>query len=152
MFFPLKEDFVFALECLARIPLEGVQLVALFLQLTEIRKLPEPPKFNEHLFLDATFIFFVQDFVYDVFIAYYGELYWFWVLVISACILRRLLEKADGFKLVIFMGLWGTLLAQHVYTLLLFYDDSFIRGFNAVYMLILLLYFVNTYLWFRDNA
>ncbi len=153
LFFPLKEDLLFALECLARIPLEGVQLVALFLQLTEIRKLPEPPRFNEHLFLDATFIFFVQDFVYGVFLAFYGEIYWILGFTHFGVHLAQIaLKKADGFKLVIFVGLWGALAFQHVYTLLMFYDDSFIRGFNAVYIMILLLYFTNTYLWFRDSV
>lgn len=153
VFFPLKEDFVFALECLARLPLESIQLVTLYLQFTEIRKLPSPVKFNPHLFLDATFIFFVQDFVYGVFLAYYGELYWILGFThFGVHLAQVVLKKVDGFKLVIFMGLWGFLTVQHVWTLFLFYDDSFIRGFNAVYIFILLLYYTNTYLWFKYIA
>lgn len=110
VFFPIKEDFTFALECLARLPLEGIQLVALFLQFTEIRKPTDPPRFLEHLFLDAAFIFFVQDFVYGVFLAYYGELYWFLGFTHFGVHLAQIaLNKADEFKLVIFVGLWSTL-------------------------------------------
>lgn len=151
VFFPVKEDILFALECLARFPLEFLQLVVLALQFTEIRKLPEPATFLEHLYLDATFIFFVQDFVYGVFLAYYGELYWILGFThFGVHVAQIALYKVDAYKLVIFMGLWGFLAVQHAWTLVLFYDDQFVRGFVGVYLLLLALYFTNAYMWFKD--
>jgi hypothetical protein len=151
VFFPIKEDFLFALECFGRIPLELLQLIVLFLQFTEIRKKAERVTFLKHLYMDATLIFFVQDFVYGVFLAYYGELYWaLGFSHFAVHVMQAALYKVDEYKLVIFMSLWGALAVQHVWTLVLFYDDQFVRGFNGVYLLLLALYYTNAYLWFRD--
>lgn len=153
VFFPIKEDFMFALECLARIPIQGIQLVALGLQFTEIRNLPQAVRSIKTLYVDAMFFFFVQDFVYSVFLSFLSEgaIYTFMgVSHFAVHVAQFSLQHPDKPKLVIFTLLWLGLIGQHTLTLIWFYDNEYIVGFNSAYLLILVIYLTNAYLLFKE--
>lgn len=150
IFFPIKEDLLFVLECVARFFLELIYFFFLVLQVSKI-KIGEV-KYDDQLFLSASIVLFFHDFAYAVPIAMQGEMYtwmgWthFGVHVVMGAVCG--LTDMNGGYMMLFVLLWTALLAQHVFTTIMFIDDVFVLGFNAVYFFALLLYFTNAYLWF----
>ena len=156
-YFPVKEDLSFAFECLVRIPLQGVQLGTILLQGSRLREaLPKRTEFNEVMYANMILVLFFHDFGYAILFAYYGG--WYVLLGfthffvhIGMAVLVRQIEK---YTLAGFMVVWTALLVQHVLTTINLYDTywfNFVLGMNTVYVVALVMYLINGYLYLKDQ-
>lgn len=152
-FFPLKEEFDFALECFARIPLTGLQLGVMTLQTEELRT-PGTADYIRVLYANMIFGLFFHDFAYAFVLGSYGGWYVLlgftqFVTHVAMGFLVRGVEKPVVYP---FMVLWTALLAQHVLTSIWLYGTSWytvVLGMNVVYSVSLLMYLMNGYLRIR---
>lgn len=150
-FFPQKEELEFALECLARIPLQGLQLGVMLLQSGELRLKLRPPKYIGVLYANMIFVLFFHDFVYAWVLGAYGG--WYVVLGLTQFLthvaMGFLVRGVDKPMLYPFMLLWTALLVQHVLTSWALYGTDWytlVLGMNVVYVVSLLMYLLNGYL------
>ena len=151
-YFPVKEDLDFALECLVRIPLQGLQLGVMLLQASNLRDPLRPPRFIRVLFGNMVIGLFFHDFLYAWVLGVYGGWYAFFgfthflMHVAMATIVTNLVPAT----VTIFMFVWVALLVQHVWISILLFDDAFVLGMNAVYIVALILYLMNGALYLQE--
>ena len=151
-FFPVKEELDFALECLVRIPLQGLQLGVMLLQASNLRDPLRPPQFIRVLFGNMITGLFFHDFIYAWVLGAYGGWYSFFgfthfmVHVAMATIVTNLVPVT----LRIFMGVWVALIVQHVWTGILLIDNTFVVGMNTVYIVSLIMYLMNGALYLQE--
>lgn len=150
-FFPLKEEFSFALECFARIPLQGLQLGVMTLQTEELRAERRAPRYIGVLYANMIFGLFFHDFAYAFVLGSYGGWYvvWGFTQFLAHVAMGFLVRGVDDPVMYPFMVLWSLLFVQHVLTSIWLYGTSWytmVLGMNVVYCVSLGLYLMNGYL------
>lgn len=150
-FFPLKEEFDFALECFLRIPLQGLQLGVMTLQTEELRAKLSPVRYIRVLYGNMIFVLFFHDFLYAFVLGSYGG--WYVLLgfthFMAHVLMGFLVRGVEKPMIYPFMILWTALLLQHVITSISLYGTSLytlVLGMNVVYVVSLLMYLLNGYL------
>lgn len=160
IFFPVKENLSFFLQCLGLLPLLIVQLVFYLYQyraLSTTRRV----RYQPGLFSSAIYFLFVHDFVYASLFIYSGSSFYTvfgytQFITHSAMMIitgRNVHTVAKFFSIV-----WAALLVQHGFTLSQYFagiapfDSDFVLVLTGVYVVADVLYLLNAYELFEMNT
>jgi len=129
LFFPIKEDFQFALECALRLPLHGAQALLILFQGRHLIKGRDEFS-GPALFQKCVYILFVHDFAYAAVLA--SESTGLAALALTQFVTHAMLLRFRVKYLVVFRVIFGALLLQHVAVMWALWDSEFVRVFTAV--------------------
>lgn len=153
VFFPVKENFSFFLQCCGLLPLLVVQLVFYLYQyraLTTNRRV----QYQRGLFSSAIYFLFIHDFVYaSLFIYTASSFYKIFGYTQFICHSAMMIINNDNVHTVakFFSIVWAALLVQHGFTLSQYFagvepfDSSFVLVLTGVYIVANILYLLNAF-------
>lgn len=148
-FFPVKEQFAFAAECFANIPIVLAQLAFLFIQSKSLLE-KKDVKYSKDLYRTTVYIMFFHDFVYAWILAPFGGE--FVVFAFTQFVVHTLMivledeARLPDYQVLGFRVAWSYLIAQHLYVIVRKYDYTVVRGFTGVYIVVSLMYLTNSFL------
>jgi len=151
IFFPVKENFSFFLQCCGLLPLLVIQLVFFLYQyraLSEKRKLEYQPG----LFSSAIYFLFIHDFIYAALFIYsassFYKIFGYSQFVVHSCMM--IITEDNVRSVAKFFSLaWAALLVQHVFVLTQYFasiepfNTSFVLVLTGVYVIANVLYLLN---------
>jgi len=160
IFFPVKENLSFFLQCLGLLPLLVIQLVFYLYQyraLSQKRRV----RYQPGLFSSAIYFLFVHDFVYaSLFVYSASSFYAVFGYTQFICHSAMMVINNDNVRTVtkFFSLIWAALLVQHGFTLSQYFagiapfDSDFVLVLTGVYVVADVLYLLNAYELFEMNT
>ena len=160
IFFPVKENLSFFLQCLGLLPLLVIQIVFYLYQyraLSQKRRV----RYQPGLFSSAIYFLFVHDFVYaSLFVYSASSIYTVFGYTQFICHSAMMVITGDNVRTVtkFFALIWAALLVQHGFTLSQYFagiapfDSDFVLVLTGVYIVADVLYLLNAYELFETGT
>lgn len=140
VFYPIKEDFNFFIECFLQIPLQALQVCVCVLEGRFLLKGVARQQTN--ITKQAVYIMFFHDFAYTAALSYKG-----WVLVpfsFTQFFTHTILYKMNKSNERLFRRLFYALMIQHLLIGIIYWDDMYVRALSFINLVATAMYLMES--------
>ena len=159
IFFPVKENFSFFLQCCGLLPLLIIQLVFYLYQYRALSS-THRVRYQPGLFSSAIYFLFIHDFIYAGLFLYSASSFYttfgYTQFVVHSAMMVINNENVRSVTK-FFSIVWAALLVQHVFVLSQYFanvepfNSDFVLILTGVYVIANLLYLLNAYELYENN-